>query len=275
MTWREYQKKQRVVELGFQFMSYVDEGAGSPVILIHGIPSWGYQFHEMAGELATKSRVLTPDLLGYGFSDKSDTFDRSIAKQTEAIVAFMDALGIESAAMVGHDIGGGVALRLATLFPNRVSKLCVVNGVCYDSWPIELMLQLGHPGVRTLASASSTIAVMTQAMKLGFGRSPSRELLDGILSPYTTEVGKTSLIRCASAMNTNQTTEITHLLPAIEKPTLIVWGIDDPFLPISYGQRLAGDIRGARLMRVADANHYSMYDQPELIGQAIRDFIES
>ncbi len=116
---------QRAAQIGERFVSYIDEGAGEPVILIHGIPTWGYLWHKLIPVLSEQNRVIAPDLIGFGYSDKSDNFDRSIARQAELLDAWMENLGIESANIVAHDIGGGAALRLATLFPNRVKKLCL------------------------------------------------------------------------------------------------------------------------------------------------------
>jgi pimeloyl-ACP methyl ester carboxylesterase len=142
MHWRAFQALQRVVKLDNDFVSYVDEGAGEPVILLHGIPTWGYLWHGLIPALSRTHRLLIPDLVGFGYSDKSDRFDRSIHAQALMVERWMDALEIGTATVVAHDIGGGVALRLATLRPGRVSTLCLLNTVCYDSWPIEAMLQL-------------------------------------------------------------------------------------------------------------------------------------
>ena len=120
MNWREFQSMQRVAEIGDRFVSYIDEGEGEAVVLIHGIPTWGYLWHRLIPVLAKENRVLAPDLPGFGYSDKSDRFDRSIARQAEMIDAWMERLGVERAHVVAHDIGGGVALRLATGFPRRV-----------------------------------------------------------------------------------------------------------------------------------------------------------
>src|SRR5690606_33172008 len=125
MDWRKYQKAQRLAAIGNRFISYIDQGRGLPVVLLHGIPTWGYVWHRQIPTLARFRRVLAPDLIGFGFSDRRDQFDRSIARQAEMIDQWMDILGIERAAIVAHDIGGGVALRLATLFPRRVAQLCL------------------------------------------------------------------------------------------------------------------------------------------------------
>lgn len=273
MSWREFQRQQKVVEVGRNFVSYVDEGEGANVILLHGIPTWGYLWRDLVPILSQQYRVLVPDLIGFGFSDKRDRFDRSIAGQAEMIDAWMDKLGIEQAAIVAHDIGGGVALRLATLFADRVEVLCVMNSVCYDSWPIELMLQLGHPEADRKLSASSVSTLLRQALKQGFAGSPDSELLEGLLAPYRTEVGKISLIRNASALNTNLTTEISQLLTQIAAPTLVLWGADDKFQLVKYGARLAWDIPGARLVRIANARHFVMFDQPQQVVEHLLEFL--
>jgi len=274
-AWRAFQKRQKIVELGDRFVSYIDEGEGDPVVLIHGIPTWGFMWDETIRMLSKNHRVIAPDLLGFGYSDKRDCFDRSIARQTEMIDALMEELDIESAHVIAHDIGGGVALRLATLHAPRVRSLCVMNTVCYDSWPIEMMLQMGHPEMNRKFSASTIQKTLKFALKMGFHSSPDSDWMEGLLSPWRTEVGKLSLIRNSAALNTNLTTEITRLLPKISVPTLILWGEDDRFQPMKFGERLARDIPGAELERIADARHFAMIDQPAIVHANLRRFLRS
>jgi pimeloyl-ACP methyl ester carboxylesterase len=269
VNWREFQARQRVIEIGDRFVSYIDEGSGDPIVLLHGIPTWGYLWQRLIPALAQTHRVLVPDLLGFGYSDKSDRFDRSIARQADIIDAWLDKLGFERASFVAHDIGGGVALRLAVLFPERVTRLCIMNAVCYDSWPIEAMLQFGHPETYRKLSASTALTLLKKALKQGFASTPGDELLDALLAPYSTEIGKLSLIRNASALNTNLTTEITSLLPEIQAPTRIIWGADDKFQVIGYGERLAWDIPGAQFIPIAEARHFVMIDRPDEVARYI------
>lgn len=135
-----------------------------------------------------------------------------------------------------------------------------MNTVCYDSWPIETMLQLGHPEACRQASASTTLTLLRQALKGGFASSPDSELLDALLAPYRTEVGKLSLIRNTSALNTSLTTEISSLFSRIDVPTFILWGEDDAFQFVKYGERLTWDIPDARLVRISGACHFVMLD---------------
>jgi pimeloyl-ACP methyl ester carboxylesterase len=276
MNWREFRRRQRVVTIANRFISYVDEGKPDhpAVIFLHGMPTWGFLFHRFLEPLSETHRVLVPDLPGFGFSDKSDRFDRSIARQAEMIAQWMDHLRISSAAIVGHDLGGGIALRLATLFRDRVARLCVINSIAYDSWPIESMLQLGHPSARKRLSASTAMSLLRLTLKKGFEVAPERPLLEGLLAPYRTDVGKLSLIRDASALNTNLTMEITTLLPTITAPVLILWGQNDRLQPLKYAEWLALDIPHARLIRVPDARHFVMFDRPEVVLREITAFLQ-
>lgn len=273
MNWRDYQALQQLMELEERFLSYVDQGQGEPVVLLHGIPTWGYLWHPLLAELSSGYRVLIPDLLGFGYSDRSDRFDRSIAVQAQVLDRWLEGLGVEQATVVAHDIGGGVALRLATLFPRRVARLCLLNSVCYDSWPIEMMLQFGHPEAYRKLSAANAMRLLRQGLKQGFATTPDDKVMDGLLSPYATEVGKLSLIRNAAALNTNLTTELTALLPRIEVPTLILWGQEDKFQVLKYAKRLARDIPDARLVPIPQARHFVMMDQPEAVRRQVQEFL--
>lgn len=271
--WRSFQMRQHHLEFGDHFVSFIDQGGGEPVVLLHGIPTWGFLWEGTLAALRPGFRVLVPDLLGYGYSAKRDNLDRSITRQAEMLDAFLERLGVGSAHIVGHDIGGGIALRLATLFSQRVRSLTVMNSVCYDSWPVEVMLQMGHPQAARRMDPTNTLKMLKKALGAGFHQAPDSSWLDGLLAPWRTETGRLSLVRNASGLNTSQTTEITRLLPGIRIPTLVLWGEDDPFQPVRYGERLARDIPGATLVRVARARHFVMIDQEERVSTALQEFL--
>lgn len=272
-NWRDWQALQRVAQLGERFLSYVDLGRGEPIVFLHGIPTWGWLWHHQARALAATHRVLVPDLPGFGFSDQADRFDRSIARQAEWIDAWLGQLGVESATVVGHDIGGGVAQRLATLFARRVGRLCLMNVVCYDNWPVEALLQLGHPTLSRKLSPAMLLRGLKLALRAGFAHAPRDGLLDSILAPYATPAGKTSLVRAASSLDTNLTTEIVDRLPGIAAPTLVLWGQADLLLSPRYGERLVRDIPDARFEPIAEAGHFVMLDAPQAVTQRVARFI--
>ncbi|HEX5435553.1 MAG TPA: alpha/beta hydrolase [Gemmatimonadaceae bacterium] len=274
MAWRDFQALQRVTTLGDRFVSYVDQGSGDPVVLLHGIPTWGYLWHHQLDELSASSRLLIPDLLGYGFSDRSDRFDRSIAQQAAMVDAWMQVIGVEQATIVGHDVGGGVALRLATHFPRRVARLCVMNSVCYDAWPTESMWRRGLPHAARDMSRRDKMTAMVRGLRDGaFASAPDDDLLESLLAPYATAAGMHSLERDAESLDVNQTMEIVPLLSRITAPTLVLWGEDDAFLPVDYAERLAWDIPDAELIRIKGARHFVMLDQPDVVRGALTQLL--
>ncbi|RYD75848.1 MAG: alpha/beta hydrolase, partial [Verrucomicrobiaceae bacterium] len=225
-------------------------------------------------ELAQDFRVLAPDLAGFGFSDKSDRFDRSLPRQMTLLENWLDSMGVQKVHLVGHDLGGGLAQRMATILPHRVASLCLMNSIAYDSWPIEAMVQLAHPGANKMVSAPELVQMLRKALTQGFVAAPDEDILEGLLAPYGTEIGKLSLIRCAAGLNTNLTTELAPLLPQLNLPVTVIWGAEDTFQPIKYGERLVWDIPGSKLVRVLSAGHFAMLEQPGIIAAQVKNHLK-
>ena len=270
MDWRRFQASQHLTELDGQFISYIDEGQGTPVVLLHGIPTWGYLWSDIIGEMSRERRVLAPDLLGFGFSDKSDHFDRSIARQTEAIYGWLQKLQVDRVDVAGHNIGGGIAVRLAVEHPEFVRRMALMNTVAYDSWPVDSMLPLLDA---RSSDPQSLLPSVREAIKKGCQSAPSTEVISALLTPYRTQVGMISLCRNAAAMNTNQTTELTPRLSQIAARTLVIWGENDAFQPVAYGERLRMDIPDCRLVRISGAGHFVTIDQPSRIVEELKAFL--
>jgi pimeloyl-ACP methyl ester carboxylesterase len=256
-------------------LAYTDVGEGEPVVLLHGIPTWSFLYHDVIPLLAPHCRVLAPDFLGHGYSDRRDRFDRSLTAQTAAIVAFLDALGIEAATIVGHDTGGGVALILGIEHPDRVRRLVLCNVVAYDSWPIGDMIALSDPTWRA-KPAAEVVEFVAEGLPDGIHHRErlTPEFRAGIIAPYGDEEGKISLIRNASALNTNHTMALVDRHGEIAAPTLVLWGIHDPWQTIADGERLAREIPGARLQRL-DASHWVPQDEPAEFASAIVEHLRS
>jgi haloalkane dehalogenase len=255
-------------------VAWTDVGAGEPVILLHGIPTWSFLYNEVIPLLAPHHRVIAPDFLGHGYSDRRDFFDRSLVAQTEMILRLMDHLGIECAHFVGHDTGGGVSLIMAINHADRVARLVLTNVVAYDSWPIDDMIALGNPNWRSKAPREVADFLASGLPDGLFNRdrlTPAFEA--GIVAPYSDEEGKISIIRNASALNTNHTTMLVARHGEIRAPTLCLWGVHDPWQTIRDGERLASEIPNARLARVENASHWIPHDTPEVFAEEVRTFL--
>ncbi|MEE9299711.1 MAG: alpha/beta hydrolase [Alphaproteobacteria bacterium] len=256
-------------------VAYTDAGEGEPVILLHGIPTWSFLYREVIPLLAPHARAIAPDFLGHGYSDRRDRFDRSLMAQTAMILRLMDALGLDKATIAGHDTGGGVALIMAIEHPERVKRLVLSNVVAYDSWPIDDMIDLGNPTWKSKPAAE--IAEFVRAGLPDGVHNKARltdEFLHGIVAPYSDEEGKISLIRNASALNTNHTMALVDRHKNITAPTLVLWGVRDPWQTIADGEQLANEIPNARLMRLEDCSHWLQQDDPKAYAEAIAAFLK-
>lgn len=242
-----------------------------PALLIHGIPTNGLLWSDVAPRLASAARVVAIDLLGYGRSDPPDGRPVDIVAQSEYVVRALDTLGIRSATVVGHDIGGGVAQILATRHPARVDRLGLVNSVCYDSWPIPEMkaIQGTSPLVERLP-ARLTMAGIERGLRRGFVHRERAELfLERFLEPFATPEGLDVFVEHARALDSKPTRDLAPLLPELAIPVAVVWGRHDPFQKPEYARRLASDIPGATLTWIEEASHFAPADAPEPVAGAL------
>ena len=220
-------------------------------VFLHGIPTWSFLWHRIAPAFEEEYRVVVPDLVGFGNSDRREGFDRSIRAQEAMLSGLLDDLGEDRVTLVAHDIGGGVALRVAANEPDRVERLVASNAVCYDSWPVEFIADFGLPG--------------TEGMD-----DDEFEGKLGMKAPWLREDGKRALSRAAVSTNTNHTTEIEY--DAITADVLCLWASSDMMQPIAYGERLAEDL-GGEVVELTEAYHWVMEDRPAAYRDALATFL--
>jgi len=253
-------------------VAYYDEGSGDPVVFLHGIPTNSFLWRDIVPPIAAERRVIVPDMIGYGNSSMFDGFDRSIRAQEEMITELLSALGIETPSLVGHDLGGGVFLRYAAHHPETVDELVLSNSIAYDSWPIQLITDLGLPEAARETSVEELQAMLDDFFRgTLFGDDHSERFLDGMTAPWNSEEAVTSLVRNAISTNTNHTTEIDP--KRIEARTLLLWGAEDEFQSIEWADRLKQDIGTAELIGLDDANHWVMEDRPADYRDELVDFL--
>ena len=271
--WAEQQDSATVTVDGHDLdVAYYDKGAGDPVVFLHGIPTWSFLWRDIAPALEDERRVIAPDMVGYGNSSMEDTFDRSIRAQEEMIDGLLDELGIETVSFVGHDLGGGVGLRYASHNPDAVDKLVLSNAIAYDSWPIQTISDLGLPSTINEKSVDEVQEMLDGLYRKTLSSDdPSEEFVEGMKAQWQSERAAISLSRNAIATNTNHTTEIDY--KAITAETLLLWGADDEFQPITYAERLGEDLSTAEVKGLDNANHWVIQDQPDAYREELQSFL--
>ena len=274
MQFEEYRKLQQETTIEELKVSYVVYGEGTPLLLIHGIPVWGYLWKDCVEMLSQHFRLIIPDLVGYGYSDQRDCFDRSIEVQSHIIAKLLEYLDVEDLFVAGHDIGGAVAQRFVVDHAAIVQKWALIDSVLYDSWPADPMVRLGNPKLHYRTHGDELAQKFIERLPDGFyhREKASKELLEGWMAPYATEVGKLSLIRNAAALNTNHTMELIGNLKALTLPLLLLWGAKDQFQPLSSAERFKQEFPETQLRVISDSDHFLPLEKGEEVSRMLIEF---
>lgn len=257
-------------------IAYREQGTGSPVILIHGIPTNNLMWRDVMPRLADTRRVIAPDMLNYGQSAKPKTADVSINAQSRMLVKFMDAMGAPRADIVAHDIGGGVAQLMAVDHPEKIRKLVLIDSVCFDSWPIPEFEPLQKPAAESDMSLDDFVSMMREFMPNGVHDKTvmTDELIERYLSPWSSEDGKRAFFRNLRRLNNEYTRAIADELGQLPHPSLVMWGDKDPFQKPEYAPKLVEAIPNAELAWIKDAGHWLIDEKPDEVADRIHRFLD-
>jgi pimeloyl-ACP methyl ester carboxylesterase len=259
----EFSRAKAHLEVGGATIAYADEGAGAPVVLIHGCPFSSFVWRNVIPVLATEHRCLAPDLLGLGDTETSPEADWSVTAQAEMVTGFLDALGLERVHVVGHDQGGAVAQLLVAHHPERVDRLVLSNAEAYDNWPSRQELpyvratQLPLLGRLAVWLGSKPRIFRWELASAGAVAEASvldPELLRGYIQANAGDAGRRARLRRylgfqLDPANNRATLELVDGLRRFERPTLLLWGEADPHFGPEWAERLQQDIPQAQLKR--------------------------
>jgi pimeloyl-ACP methyl ester carboxylesterase len=231
----------------------------------------------VATRLAERHRVVVPDLLGFGESSRPRRAERLWARgQRDALLVAIDRLGLERAAVVGHDFGGPVALLLVAARPQLATHLALAATNAFPDTPIPFPLStVTWPWVGPLAERGALSGTSLSAMlRLGVG-SP-RIRLDR--KAYVGDREQRRAIRAIFATSLRGLGErygpIAESLSTIDVPTLVLWGDRDPFFPVQQGRRLAEAIPGARFAVYEGAGHFLPEERAEAFAEDLWMLLE-
>jgi len=263
-------------------VSYREAGSGPVLLLVHGITSSSGAWSDVVPALAETHTVIAPDLLGHGGSAKPRG-DYSLGAYASGLRDLLAALGHERATVVGHSMGGGIAMQLAYQFPERVERLALVSsgglghevGIALRAatlpgaelvlplitrrWPREALLGGGHLlrhlGLRTRADVRGT----------AFG-----------LTSLSDPEARNAFVHTARSImdhSGQRVSALDRLYLAEGMPTLIIWGDRDPMIPLKHGLAAHESIPHSRLEIFPDSGHYPFNEDPERFVAVLRDFL--
>src|SRR3989442_5390059 len=228
-------------------IAYLRKGQGPALVLLHGIPSSSYLCRDVIDPLSATFDVLAPDLLGYGDSDKRLDAELSIAAQARYMVAVMESLRVHQVAVLGHDIGGGIAQLMAADEPQRVARLILIDSVVENNWPVPDIARLKEPAWDQIMVNIDLRKGLRKGLEAGIvteGR-VSEELVDEWTRPFQDIGGRRAYLRAARSLNNRDLTSRSKHVEEIETPTLILWGANDKFLEPRWAEVLKHKLRDA------------------------------
>jgi pimeloyl-ACP methyl ester carboxylesterase len=251
------QLTEKLVELKEFRISYLEGGLASnsaPIIFLPGWPVSVETYRESLKALSNRYQVIAPDLPGFCKST-SPTFLQNYQDYANCIIAFVNTLNLKKVHLIGHSIGGAIAIAIAASLPSIVSSLVVVDstGVPMGSLP-EVLLR------RSIELPAQLGSIKIDALSKMFQSSLYNSLFN------TQNVIQTAKISLEE--------DVRPLLSQIVSPSLVLWAENDRFTPLKLGQEIARGIKGSRLVVVEGEYHELSMFRPEKLAPIIFDFLD-
>jgi pimeloyl-ACP methyl ester carboxylesterase len=273
----------RLVTIGNgKTLNVVEQGSGPIVILVHGLPSSAYDWGQTPEKLAALGhRVIAYDRVGYGYSSRAQGHEGEYTYESNAadLAALMNALGIESATLVGWSYGGAVVQTFAESRPGRAAALVLVGSVGPGDWTdrdvgsVDLVLEsrFGASILRWVASIPPLSRAMTrETLVRAFGA--EEDLPDGYVE-YTRAMLSLPGTFDAFVYEARRGDE-NELRPAnLAMPGLIIQGTNDRLVPYAVGRELDRSMPHSRLVTVKNGGHMLPITHPTLVANEIHDFV--
>jgi haloalkane dehalogenase len=259
-------------------MHYVDEGAGAPILLLHGEPTWAFLYRRMLPALSAVGRTIAPDYFGFGRSDKPTRIeDYSYDFHYTSIERFADDLDLRDTTVVVHDWGGPIGLRLAVEHPDRVARLVILNtGIGAGRAPSEEWLRF-----RAFVRRVGTDLVPGQLIRISAVTELADEVVEAYDAPFPTPESKAGVLAFPEQVptevdhpNAAKMLEVRAALEQWKKPALVLFSDSDPIFSMAAAEHMASHIPGAGPAEcVGGAGHFLQEEKGEEIADRIVRFL--
>jgi pimeloyl-ACP methyl ester carboxylesterase len=251
---------------------------GAPILFVHGFGTCSFLWRDVGPAFALANRTaFAIDLFGYGESDRPFDAQYGIAAQSDYLDRALTALRLTKATLVGIDLGGAVAMHLAFNRPERVERLVLINAIAFDDVPGDDVKSMQRNTGRFALKISRGVLGAAPLMRELLERSVADKsnmpegLIARYLAPYVGQDGLNHLLTLARAVDGDDMAEVD--LGQLDKPSLIIWGDQDPFVSPKLGDRLADTIPGSRLVRLPGTGRLVPEEAPETLANMVLEFV--
>ena len=254
---------------------YREAGAGEPILLLHGNPNSSYLWRKLLPRLARFGRAVAPDHYGFGRSDKPADADYSVPGYVRYLKGFTAALGLDRLHLIVHDFGGPFGLGFAITHPGRVRSLVVMNTIFYPDYewhPLAKIWRTPEEGERWMAGWTRERFVNGRLKTLVHPENLTPADLEAYWEPISDPAMRAAVLKLYRNTTPSEHPEWEEGLRRLKVPALIIWGRQDPYIPLETAERFHRDLKGSSLFVLDDASHLVQEDQPEKVAQLIESF---
>ena len=268
-------------------LHYLDEGAGPPVVMVHGNPSWSFYYRNLVVALRGSHRCIVPDHIGCGLSDKPSErqYDYSLQSRVADLEALLDALNIRECSLVMHDWGGMIGMAWAVRHPERVRRLVVLNTAAFHlpaDRKLPFALWLGRNTWLGTFLIRGLNMFCRRAASIGVQRRPmARDVRAEYLRPYDSWQHRVAVSKFVQTIPLRPSdpgydivTEVEDGLARLQSaPMLIAWGLRDFVFDRHFLAAWEQRFPKAHVLRYEDAGHYILEDAAEELVPRISAFL--
>jgi haloalkane dehalogenase len=263
-------------------LHYVDEGAGTPVLMLHGNPTWSFYYRGLVRGLQDRYRCVAPDHVGCGLSDKPRDWSYRIAAHAENVAELVERLDLRDITLVTHDWGGPIGYLAALRWPERVTRLVTFNTAAS-------LLPL--PRALTVLRAPLVGPVLIQGLnglvRAGLlasaanGRPVDRRARAGYLAPYDSWGHRVAILRFVREIPLEPRHPNRLLLEELgaglhrlaDRPHLVIWGTRDPVFHLGYLEAWRRRFPGAEVHALGEAGHWVVEEAQPRVLSLVRGFL--
>jgi haloalkane dehalogenase len=258
-------------------MHYVDEGAGDPILLLHGEPTWSFLYRKVIPRLTSGHRCLAPDYFGFGRSDKPTdpgfyTYDNHVA----SIERFADELDLREITLVVQDWGGPIGFRFAVESPERIARLVVLNTGIGARAPNEEWLRF-----QAFMRRVGTEIVAGQLVALTLAQPAGDEVIAGYDAPFPVPESRVGIVQFPEEVPTSgghpnaaKMLEVRDALRSFDRPALVLFGDSDAIFTRRAAEVMAELLPAAELdPPLEGAGHFLQEDRGEQVGDRIAGWL--
>ncbi|MFC7617346.1 alpha/beta fold hydrolase [Actinokineospora soli] len=251
---------------------YTRTGQGSPVVLVAGGAQWLYSFRDTIPALAEHHTVYAVDLPSQGYTRAADDFEYTIPAMGEAIGAFLDAVGVEKASLVGHSWGGAWSLSFVERHPERVDRLVLMDSPGLDKDLASQTALFQVPVVGEAAVKLMRRSDFETSLRSAFAHQ-DRVTADVVDETWAWMSAPEARAAFVDLVRSQDYAPIDQGLGRITARTLVVWGQEDQWLPAAYAHEYGARVPGAEVRVVPGAGHNVHEDDPARVNPLLVEFL--